>query len=266
MTTSINNQSKPMHEHEVILPIVVNGKSFHCDSNRMWNLTEMHKELGLPDAKRPYNWRTVVSTHLERAANLRVVHGDNGGTWGTEEATIAYAMWVSVDFYMTVIRAFIAVRNDNISKAKQLAGQNAELKPISDVWLKTLESRGQSLTQCLKVLCFKNPQKVIKELKKFVSVRNPFYGKHPVYGIQLNAKGRQSGYWKHPEGDGRFNNDGLKICLKGFEWLKENKDELELMTRRRLSDGTQRALSKWERAELAGADKQDDTSKGQQTL
>ncbi|MCZ5062414.1 hypothetical protein O5759_07070 [Escherichia coli] len=35
---------------------------------------------------------------------------------------MAYAMWVSPDFYLKVIRAFIALRNDKVSEAKALAG------------------------------------------------------------------------------------------------------------------------------------------------
>ncbi|HFI9393698.1 TPA: KilA-N domain-containing protein [Escherichia coli] len=50
------------------------------------------------------------------------MNGDGGGTWATEAGTVAYAMWVSPDFYLKVIRAFIALRNDKVSEAKALAG------------------------------------------------------------------------------------------------------------------------------------------------
>ena len=81
-SSSIHKQTKPMHKHEVVLPIVVNGKSFQCDSNRMWNLTEMHKELNLPDAKSPRNWRSRIRTHFDNRANLRSSEGGaGGGTW-----------------------------------------------------------------------------------------------------------------------------------------------------------------------------------------
>lgn len=60
---------------------------------------------------------------------------------------------------------------------------------------------------------------------------NPFFIVKPpkdLSGPQRvpNEEGRLSGYWKLPEGDGRFNKQGLKVCEKGFEWLKKFATEL----------------------------------------
>ncbi|WKS82672.1 KilA-N domain-containing protein [Edwardsiella tarda] len=219
------------------LPIVVNGQEFYCDGDRMWNLTDMHKALGLPNSKSPYNWRTVVSKHLAKAANLRVLGGRNGGTWATEEAAIAYAMWVSVEFYLTVVRAFIAIRNDNITKAKQLAGVIEEIQPISDTWLFNLKAYGRSLTDCLRVLQFNRTRKVLAEFKKYRSIRNPFYIPHEYYP-ERNMKGCHNGYWREPRGDGRYNDDGLLVTPVGFEWLKENQKAIQDLANRRKPNGT----------------------------
>lgn len=105
--------TQPLMKHEVVLPVIVDGYHWACNQDRMWNLNELHKELELPSAKEPGQWRSSVRTLLDQDANLHVAHGGSTpGTWATEEAAIAYAMWVSPDFYLKVIRAFIALRNE----------------------------------------------------------------------------------------------------------------------------------------------------------
>lgn len=100
------------------LPIVIENQSFVCNDQRMWNLNEIHRVLNLPDSKAPSQWRTEVSRHMDRSANLQTVNGDNGGTWATEAGAIAYAMWVSTDFYLMVINAFIFMRNDAVLRER----------------------------------------------------------------------------------------------------------------------------------------------------
>lgn len=112
---------QPLMNHEVVLPVIVDGYHWTCNQDRMWNLNELHKELGLPESKMPSQWRGSLKDSLVKCANLHILLGRNGGTFATEEAAIAYAMWVSDEFYLKVIRAFIALRNDKVSEAKALA-------------------------------------------------------------------------------------------------------------------------------------------------
>lgn len=215
----------------VVLPVVINGYSWECNQDRMWNLNELHKALDLPKSKEPGQWRTEVRVYLDHNANLHLAHGGaNPGTWATEEAAIAYAMWVSTDFYLMVIRAFIALRNNSVVKASNLAKQNAKMEPISTAEFAKLDSFGWSLTDTMKKAQVTNPKLVMKVLKsgKF---HNPFFCRGPLRdlsdsGIRPNVKGKQSGYWKTPEGDGRYNHDGVKALRKGFEWFVENHSEL----------------------------------------
>ncbi|MFB1173100.1 KilA-N domain-containing protein, partial [Escherichia coli] len=102
--------TQPLMKHEVVLPVIVDGYHWACNQDRMWNLNELHRTLGLPPAKEPGQWRSSLKDKLVKDANLHVLAGRSGGTLATEEAAIAYAMWVSDDFYLKVIRAFIALR------------------------------------------------------------------------------------------------------------------------------------------------------------
>lgn len=101
------------------VPIVIENHSFVCNEQRMWNLNEIHRVLSLPDSKKPSQWRSSLRSRLEQDANLHFEHGGNErGAWATESATVAYAMWVSDDFYLMVINAFIFMRNDAVLRER----------------------------------------------------------------------------------------------------------------------------------------------------
>lgn len=235
--------TQPLMKHEVVLPVIVDGYHWTCNQGRMWNLNELHKELELPSTKEPGQWRSSVRTLLDQDANLHVAHGGSTpGTWATEEAAIAYAMWVSPDFYLKVIRAFIALRNDKVSEAKALAQDSKELKglkPIARNWLEKLDNpkQGQTLTECLKNLNFRLGTKLVSAkalnaVLKSGCIANPFYSRkmdgrgQPVFDItsggwmtSFNPKGRENGYYRLQ--DNHYNGqEGLKVLTKGYEWLK----------------------------------------------
>ncbi|MCU8462527.1 KilA-N domain-containing protein [Vibrio vulnificus] len=114
--------------------IIINGIEIKPTEGGMFCLNDIAKAGGLTDRKaNPTEWRTKVSAHLERTQNLRSLNlGRNGSkTYGTEQAAIAYAMWVSIDFYMLVVEVFCKVRNDlALSKAvgRKLQRDNHELR------------------------------------------------------------------------------------------------------------------------------------------
>ncbi|MHC2595523.1 hypothetical protein ACVLVH_001139 [Kluyvera sp. 1366] len=239
--SNINNV-KPLMKHEVVLPVIVDGYYWHCNEDRMWNLNELHKALTLGDNKVPSEWNNQVRLHLDHSGNFRTaLGGANPGTWATEQGAIAYAMWVSPEFYLKVINAFIAIRNDKVAEAKALAQDVKALKgmkPVNDVFVRKLETVGHSLTECLNVLEFPNVGKVREVLKDRIYT-NPFWSSYTAptgravdifkttdKTANLNHKGRENGYWRNPEGDARFNKEGVKVLTKGFEWLKENRLEI----------------------------------------
>lgn len=75
------------------LPIVIEGHSFICNDQRMWNLNEIHRVLGLPANKMPKEWDNRLRTVLDQGGNFLLAHGGSTpGTWATESGTVAYAM------------------------------------------------------------------------------------------------------------------------------------------------------------------------------
>lgn len=88
-----------------LLPIVIEGHTFKPNTDGLWSLTEIHQTLNLPESKRPGQWDNEVSNRLLSCGNFHKV--DKVGSFADELGTIAYAMWVSTDFFLMVARAFV---------------------------------------------------------------------------------------------------------------------------------------------------------------
>lgn len=56
---------------------------------------------------------------------LKIIRGTNGGTYACEELVIAYAMWISQQFHLVVLRAFLAMHRN---QPQQLALPEPEKK------------------------------------------------------------------------------------------------------------------------------------------
>ncbi len=96
-----------------LLPITIGTMEIYPTNEGLYCLNDIAKAGGLIGRKaNPSEWRTKIAEYLTATQNLRTVNGNNGKTYGTEEAAIAYAMWVSIDFYMLVVKVFCKVRND----------------------------------------------------------------------------------------------------------------------------------------------------------
>nr|WP_314899171.1 hypothetical protein [uncultured Deefgea sp.] len=111
-------------------PLWIEGKKFIPDDQGRWSLNEIHRELGLQVNREPSEWRTKqaalfrVGTTAENAAvtHCHLITENNGragsDTKASEAATIAYAMWVSDDFYLEVIEAFSLLRSIAVELAQ----------------------------------------------------------------------------------------------------------------------------------------------------
>ena len=58
------------------IPVSLMGQTFSANEDRMWNLNEIQKGLGLPESKAPSQWRNAVADELRRSANLQTVNAD----------------------------------------------------------------------------------------------------------------------------------------------------------------------------------------------
>lgn len=208
------------------LPIVIESHSFVCNDQRMWNLNEIHRVLNLPDNKAPSQWNNKVREALDQSGNFQTaIGGISPGTWATEEGTVAYAMWVSTDFYLMVIRAFIFMRNDAVLRERVAVLQADEANvalsiaaPKADIFDGRL-ARGGSVpwTWACKALGLA-PFKLRDGLKRsgkfilpaFSDQKNPYPPKaafdagHFVWKIDANNE-------KH-----------WQVTARGYAWMQEN--------------------------------------------
>ena len=158
-----------------LLPIVIEGQIFKPNAEGLWSLNEIHKTLNLSEAKRPSEWSNAVSAELFASGNFRKV--DKVGSFADELGAIAYAMWVSTDFYLMVIRAFIAMRN---SAVRELRHKDALLDAnMPKATTLDMKARGAGLTwtEACRVAGIQQPRLALEFLAKgamFVHVCDDF--------------------------------------------------------------------------------------------
>lgn len=219
------------------LPIVIEGHTFKPNDEGLWSLTEINKAL--PDlAKPPAQWRGRERDYFDSCANL---HSSNGnGTWATERATIAYAMACSLDFYVMVVDAFVAMRNDAILSARMSSlalvekdKQLADNMPKATALMLKAAGLGISWMDACRASNIKNA----KLAKEFFLSTGRFTKSKPNSMETLKSprpvpKAFSLGFFKRDEG--RFGNaDGWRVTDKGVVWLQGKADEVNEWVRER---------------------------------
>lgn len=213
------------------LPIVIEGKTFKPNSEGLWSLTEINKAL--PElTKAPAQWRGRERDYFERCANLHSVNGDQGGTWATERATIAYAMACSLDFYVMVVDAFVIMRNDAILSARMsslaLAKKDkllADNMPKASALMRKAAGHGISWTDACRAAKIKQPglaKQYLLAIKKFCKTFDHDLG---VDVIRPSPRAFKLGYFKRHVGPyGSI--EGWKVSDRGVNWLEKRADKI----------------------------------------
>ena len=208
MLANTNNQTD-------LLPIVIEGQTFKPNEDGMWNLNEIAKTLNV---REPGQWRNAVQAALIKDANLHVSHGN--GTLATEEGAIAYAMWVSTDFYLMVIRAFIAMRNSAVRELRQKdAILDANMPKASTLDMKA-RGAGLTWTEACRVAGIQQPRLALEFLAKgpmFVQVCDDFGGR--TGKIRPKQQGFDSEAFATVSSD-FGNREGWRVKPRGLDWLR----------------------------------------------
>ena len=210
------------------IPVSLMGQTFSANEDRMWNLNEIQKGLGLPESKAPSQWRNAVADELRRSANLQTVNGDLGGTFATEAGTIAYAMWVSTDFYLMVVHAFVAMRNNAVAESRSLrADLDANMPKASTLDMKA-RGAGLTWTEACRVAGIQQPRLALEAL---VSVK--------VFVYPVDNFGTREGSPRPPKSgfdSGAFvrassdfgNREGWRVKTAGLDWLRSKAEKINL--------------------------------------
>lgn len=148
--------------------IKIEGRTFYSDWDGLLNLNTIHKEFNLPESKKPSKWRNEVSRKLKEGTNLSLNENNNLANpfyEGDETATIAYAMFISVDFYIQVVNAFIELRRGNIEEAVLLAGGTMS-EEDEHLLVKFASMKGLCFTKSCWYANIQHPTKFLNYLKR----------------------------------------------------------------------------------------------------
>ncbi|WP_346395488.1 hypothetical protein [Pseudomonas syringae] len=208
------------------IPVSLMGKTFTANQDRMWNLNEAHRELGLPDTKAPSQWRNAVADELRASANLQII--DKVGTLATEAGTIAYAMWVSTNFYLMVVHAFVAMRNNalgDLRSAETLLDENMPKASVFD-----MRARGAGLTwsDACKGAGIQQPRLALDVLVSMGSFVYPVDSFGTREGSPRPKKqGFEVGAFVKVSSD-FGNREGWRVKTRGLDWLRKEAEGINL--------------------------------------
>ena len=85
----------------------------------LYALNDLHIASGGKSKHQPSNFVRLDTTKAliaeiekDNQHALKIIRGTNGGTYACEELVIAYAMWISPQFHLVVLRAFLAMHRN----------------------------------------------------------------------------------------------------------------------------------------------------------
>lgn len=211
---------------DTLLPIVIEGHTFKPNAEGLWSITEIHQTLDLPESKRPGQWDNEISNRLLSCGNFHKV--DKVGSFADELGTIAYAMWVSTDFYLMVARAFVAVRNHAVRELRHKdALLDANMPKASTLDMKA-RGAGLTWTEACRVAGIQQPRLALEAL---VSVKVFVY---PVdnFGTREGAprppkSGFDSGAFVRASSD-FGSREGWRVKTAGLDWLRSKAEKINL--------------------------------------
>lgn len=213
------------NQSDTLLPIVIEGRTFKPNAEGLWSLTEINKAL--PDlTKPPAQWRGRDRDYFDSCANL---HSSNGnGTFATERATIAYAMACSLDFYVMVVDAFVAMRNHAIRELRHKdALLDANMPKASTLDMKA-RGAGLTWTETCRVAGIQQPrlaQDALATMGLFVYPVDNFGAREG--SPRPKQQGFEVGAFVKVSSD-FGNREGWRVKPRGLDWLRKNAEAINL--------------------------------------
>ncbi|WP_333909737.1 hypothetical protein, partial [Pseudomonas extremaustralis] len=207
-------------------PAIREEPIFKPNAEGLWSLNEIHKTLNLSEAKRPSEWSNAVSAELFASGNFRKV--DKVGSFADELGAIAYAMWVSTDFYLMVAGAFLAMRNSAVRELRQKdALLDANMPKATTLDLKA-RGAGLAWTEACRVAGVQQPRLALAELVKmkwFVYPVDSFGS--PEGSPRPKKQGFAVGAFVKVSTD-FGNKEGWRVKPRGLDWLNKHAEEVNL--------------------------------------
>ena len=203
--------------------LVLDGKSFESNDDGLLDLNDIWRGCELDEKKRPGRWDSHVSKTMKETGNI-VLHSTkttdavftNKRLVATEVGTIAYAMWVDIKFYMTVVEAFVALRNGEIGKALELSNRTM-VEADKHYLQRQRKIKGMTFDEACAYAGIYHPRKV-----KQMLVNHPKFEYFDEKYV-VSEVGEDVGYF-YNRGNRFRSSTQLRVTTEGREWLRENRN------------------------------------------
>lgn len=206
--------------------IKIFDKIFESDKDGLLNLNEIWHGCSLERKNRPSEWRNKDSVYFRHNGKLR--SGNEIKELGKppvpyikadEDATIGYAMWISTEFYVSVIQSFRELRNGNIEEAVMLA---AGTMSEEDEYLlvKFASMKGLCFTKSCWYANIQYPNKFLNYLR-----RNPnwkYFDENSHGRLFATQEGIDNKITYNCYGDPASSKVVMRFTQKGRELLRKN--------------------------------------------
>lgn len=136
------------------MEIMIAGAKVRMDKDGRYSLNDLHKASGAEKRHGPSYWFDSKQVH-ELVVELGTtgipvvkIEGRNGGTYVCKELVYAYAMWISPEFMLRVIRAYDALIEGKLGDAQRIAArQQARLEApdLADAIKHRREAQGKAV-------------------------------------------------------------------------------------------------------------------------
>lgn len=206
--------------------IKIKGCVFESDAEGMLDLNLIWHGCHLERKDRPSEWRNKDAKYFRHNAKLR--SGSEIKELGKppvpfikadEDATIGYAMWISTEFYIDVIRAFRELRNGNLEEAILLA---AGTMSEEDEYLlvKFSAMKGLCFTKSCWYANIQHPNKFLNYLRRNTNWK--YFDENEFGRLYATKEGIKKGYTYNCYGDWDSSKVVMRFTQKGRELLRKN--------------------------------------------
>lgn len=216
--------------------IKIKGSVFTSDEDGYLDLNEIWNEFKLSESKKPSKWRTEASRILKERTKLSLKEIKHLGAGKSkfyvadEEATIAYSMWIDVDFYLTVVEAFKELRNGRIEEAVSLASSTMS-EEDSHYLNRQMKLKGMFWDEACAYAGIKHPRLLKQELLK-----HPRFNYFNENGV-VNDNHPYAGTYFYNRGNKFTSNVRLCVTPEGREWLRKYNSKFQELVDYRAEDG-----------------------------
>lgn len=216
--------------------IKIDGKVFESDEGGYLNLNDIWNTFNLPNKNRPSEWRNKVAKDLRQSGDLRIArksttYNEFNILIADEHAAVAYAMWVSLDFYKSVLNAFVELRRGNLEEAVKIAASTMSKEDSYYLKKKTSQAGMLWLESCW-FSGIKHPNLLMDYLHKN---SNWNYFERNEFGTTVATElGIEKGYF-YNRGNIFTRNCRLCITPSGREVLRKYNKELNKLVNKSLT-------------------------------